>query len=392
MAARTDVPPALAALGEADAALARRAPSSRMAMIRAGGIFEPEALRPATRERVEREVAQARASACVPLAPRDVEGVLKGAWGKAPDKVLDVFDDDPVALTPAAQIHRGEWDGRPVAIKVRRPGVERSVRNDLALLDVLAAPLGAAFPRLDAGALLRAAREQALDELDFEHEASAQRRLARALRGVPGVSAPSPVLELCTHEVLVAEWAPGTTLADGAMPDDPSAAARALVAGFRAAVLEAGLAAVDLLAGHVVVDGPDIALLGMGLARPVDRARAQQAVDAFAAVADADPQAFASTIAVMGLMEVDAADTAYRVARRTLGDLLDGPANLDANVLREVFARGGRVASELLKLATAASPHPEDLALARALGQLLAVLSRLKVTEDWAALITGRAA
>jgi hypothetical protein len=391
MAARTDVPPALAALADAAMALARRAPSARLAIVRAGGILEPEALRPATRERVEREVAEARASVCVELPAREVEGILKGAWGKAPGKVLDAFDTTPVALRPAAQVHRGEVDGQAVAIKVRRPGVERSVRNDLALLDVLGMPLAAAFPRLDAAAVLRDAREQSLDELDFEHEASAQRRLARALRGVRGVSAPAPVLELCTHDVLVAAWAPGTTLADGARPGDPGAAARALVAGFRAAVLEAGLAPVDLRASHVVVDGDDLALLGMGVARPVDRGRAQQAIDAFGAVAGGDEAAFVATVVAMGLFEAAAAGEAFGVARRVLGDLVDGPALLDAPALRDLFGRAAAEASGLLRLATAGAPQPEDLALARSLGQLLAVLARLKVTEDWAGLITGRA-
>jgi len=390
VAARTDLPPALAALGDAALALARRAPSSRIAIVRAGGVLEPEALRPDTREAVEREVAAARASVCVALPARDVEGILEGVWGQGPGTVLDRFDAQPVALTPAAQLHRGAWDGREVAVKVRRPGVERSVRTDLALLDVLAVPLTAAFPRLDAGAVLRAAREQALDELDFEHEASAQRRLARALRGVPGVAAPAPVLELCAAEVLVAEWAPGATLAGGARPDDAPAAARALVAGFRAAVLEAGLAPVDLRASHVVVDGPDLALLGLGVARPVDRARAQQAVDAFAAVAGDDRGAFVDALVAMDLLEEDAAAEAFGIARRVLGDLLAGPVRLDAAALRDLFARTAGEAAALVRVATAAAPQPEDLALARSLAQLVAVLSRLRATEDWAALVTGR--
>jgi hypothetical protein len=155
-------------------------------------------------------------------------------------------------------------------------------------------------------------------------------------------------------------------------------------------VLEAGLAPVDLRASHVVVDGPDIALLGMGLARPVDRLRAQQAVDAFAAVADATRPAFVSALTAMDLLDGPGAAEAFGVARRVLGELLDGPALLDAAALRDVFARAADEASSFLRVATAASPHPEDLALARSLGQLLAVLSRLKVAEDWAALITGR--
>ncbi len=390
MAAGTDLPPALAALADAAVALVRRAPSARLAIVRAGGVLELEALRPQTRERVEREVAQARASVCVELPAREVEGILKAAWGGAPGKVLDAFDPEPVALTPAGQVHRGEHDGRPVAIKVLRPGVERSVRNDLALLDVLAVPLSAAFPRLDAGAILRDAREQALDELDFEHEASVQRRLARVLRGVDGVSAPAPVLELCAHDVLVAAWAPGATLASGERPDDPAATARALIAAFRAAVLEAGLAPVDLRASHVVVDGPAVSLLGLGLSRPVDRARAEQAVGAFAAVADGDEAGFVAAVEAMGLLSGEAAAEAFGVARRVLGELVAGPALLDAAALRELFARAAGEGPALLRVAGAASLAPEDLALARALGQLLAVLSRLRVVEDWAALVPGR--
>jgi hypothetical protein len=391
VAARADLPPAVAALRDAGLALLRRAPSARVAIVRSGEILEPEALHPEARERVLAEVEAAREAVCVPLSARDVEGTLRGAWGRPPGRVLDAFDASPVALRPAAQVHRGTLDGRDVAVKVRRPGIERSVRNDVALLDVLATPLRAAFPRLDAGAILRDAREQALDELDHEHEASVQRRLSRALRGVPGVSVPRPVSELSSAEVLVADWAPGETLAAGARAEDPAATARALVAAFRVCVLEAGLAPVDLRASHVVVDGADVALLGLGIARPVDRARAQLAVDAFAAVADDDAVAFADAMEKLELLPADRASEGLAVARRILGPVLSGPALLDAGALREVFGRTAREAGALVSLAAAGSPRPEDLALARSLGQLVAVLARLGVTEDWAALVTGRA-
>ena len=355
MASRTDLPPALGALLDAGLALMRRAPSARIAVVRAGGVLPPEALRPDTRARVEEELAAARAAVCAELPRRDVERLLADAWGAKPGKVLDAFDPAPVALAPAAQVHRGEHDGREVAVKVRRPGVERGVRADLALLDVLAAPLRAAFPRLDAGAVLRDARELALDELDLEHEASTQRRVARALRDVDGVRAPAPVLDLCTPEVLVAAWAPGTTLADGARPGDPGAVARALVAAVRAAVLDGGVAPVDLRASHVVLDGDDVALLGMGVARPVERDRAHLAIDAFDAVARDDEAGFVAALTALELLDGDdAAREAFALARRVLGDLLAGPALLDAAVLRDLLDRAAREAGPLVRLATAA--------------------------------------
>jgi hypothetical protein len=384
VAVRNELPPAVSALVEVALGLARRAPSARIAIARAGGILEPEAMTPALAALVEREVGAAREAVCVPLDRREVERALKEAWGRPVGQVLDDLEAEPLALTPAAQVHRGEADGVPVAVKLRRPGVERSVRNDLALLDALTPPLRAAFPRMDAAAILRDAREQALDELDFEHEASTQRRVARALRGVDGVSVPRPHLELCAASVLVADFAPGTTLADGARPADPGAAARTLVAAVRAAVLDAGVAPVDLRASHLVVGrGDELALLGLGIARPIDRDRARDALDALQELAGDDAGAFADRVAASGILERADAESAHATLRAVLGGLLDGPATLDAAALLVLGERSRDEIPTLARLAMASAPRPEDLALGRMLGQLVAVLSRLGVREDW---------
>ena len=138
------------------------------------------------------------------MAPKQVEKALRSAWGRAPGKVLDELDlDAPVAITPLAQVHRGALGGAPVAVKVRRAGLDNAVRADLSLLDALRPPLGGAFPSLDAGVLLRRIREQALDELDLEHEAAQQRAVGRALRDVADVVVPTTHSELAGGAVLV---------------------------------------------------------------------------------------------------------------------------------------------------------------------------------------------
>jgi predicted unusual protein kinase regulating ubiquinone biosynthesis (AarF/ABC1/UbiB family) len=193
---QAELPAALAAVVDAGLAVVRRAPSAQVMIARSGGIVEPAALPVAFREELFAEIDAAVAATCVPLPFADVEKALKAAWGRPPRKVLDALEPEPLAARPSAVVHRGSLDGSPVAVKVLRPGVDRAVRNDLALLDVLAGPLHAAFPRIDAGAMLREAREQALDEFDLEHEGSTQRRVARAVRGVPGVVLPRPMLDL----------------------------------------------------------------------------------------------------------------------------------------------------------------------------------------------------
>ena len=386
-----ELPPALRALAEAGWALARKAPSARVGLARLAGIVDPEGLPRAIREPVMRELDEARESACEPLDARTVEQLLKDAWGKAPGKLLDELDPEPLAVRAAAQTHRGIAGGSPVAIRVRRPGLDRALRADLALLDTLAAPLGAALPKADARALLRAVREQTLDELDFEHEASTHRRVARVLREVDGLVVPAVRGALCAESVFVADLLEGETLADGARPADPRAAARALVHAHVAAV-RAGIALLDARPGHVVVLAEGgIGLLGAGLARPVDRERAELAIDALEGVRAGDAAAFADAVAEAGVLPPAAAGAAHGLARSALGPLVGGPAKLDAAALRAAAVRAAEIAPAAFALVPEAQPQPDDLWLARAAGQLVATLAQLEAVEDWPALVASSA-
>jgi hypothetical protein len=231
--------PELQALLDATLALARRVPSGRIALARLEEVFG--------RTHVHE--------------PLDATTVGRAA------RRFDGFDPDPIAVRAAAQTHRGTADGRPVAIRIRRPGLDRMVRSDLALIDALALPLGAALPNADAAALLRAVREQVLDELDFEHEASMHRRVTRILRDVDGLVVPAVHTDLCTEDLFVADLLDGV----GVHGKDVS---RVLIAAHVTAA-RAGFALLDARPGHVIplTDGR-IGLLGVGVARAVDRERA----------------------------------------------------------------------------------------------------------------------
>ena len=58
------------------------------------------------------------------------------------------------AISPTAQVHAATLAGDPVAVKVARPGVAETVRSELALLDILAAPMIMVFPRADVRSLM----------------------------------------------------------------------------------------------------------------------------------------------------------------------------------------------------------------------------------------------
>ena len=384
---RTDLPPALRALFDVGNALLQRSSSGRLLLGRAAGIIAPGAL-PEPLERLEAVLARSRAEASEPLAPKAVERALRGAWGRAPGKVLDDLElESPVAATPLAQIHRGTLDGALVAVKLRRPGLEAMVRADLGLLDALRPPLAAAFPALDAGAILAQVREQALDELDFEHAAAQQRAVARALRRTAGVTTPGAHAELAAPEVLVAPWLDGPTLAERA-PTDPGAVARALVAAHVDAA-RAGLVLIDSRPNHVVLlDDGTVGLLGTGAAVAGDRARLARQVELLGALRGDAPDAFVALAheQLALLPERERAVAAHALLRDVLAELVDGEARLDAAALRATARRGIGRADEAVALLGRATPDPRDLWLGRGTVQLAALLAQLGASEDWLAL------
>ena len=122
------------------------------------------------------------------------------------------------------------------------------------------------------------------------------------------------------------------------------------------------------------------------MARPVDRERAAQALDALHALADPDPAAFEATLAPTGILGAREARPPTRRSRDVLDEFLGGPATLDAAALLALGDRAAIAAPDLATLAAAAAPQPQDLALGRMLGQVVALLARLGATEDWVAL------
>src|SRR4051794_14510309 len=222
-----DAPPVLVSLFETGIQLAHRTTSGRVLFGRLAGVVHPDTLPDRLRDPVRRELEQAYEATAIRIDAKAVERTLKSAWGKAPDRVLDDgLDEEPVSISPTAQVHAGTYEDAPVAVKVSRPGIAQGIRGELALLDILAGPLSTAFPALDVAEALRELRESALDELDLEHEGDQQQRVRRALRRSDDIVVPEVVGDLCGDDVLVTERLAGTTLAEAPAPDPPAAARR----------------------------------------------------------------------------------------------------------------------------------------------------------------------
>jgi predicted unusual protein kinase regulating ubiquinone biosynthesis (AarF/ABC1/UbiB family) len=364
--------------------LARKAPSGRIVLARLAGTIDPDWIPRPWGDDLVAELEAARNRPPDPLPARATERALRDAWGVKPTEELDELDLEPVAVTPTAQVHRGLLDGEAVAVKLLRPGIAASVRQDLVLLDGLVSPLGAAFPALDPAKLIREVRERIGDELDLEHEAHHLRRFHRALRSHPFLTVPAPVTRLSHENVLVSTWIDGVPLAGA--PDPDAAAARLLafvIGAARFGVVHADPDPDDVL---VLPDGR-LAILDFGAVRTVVPERVAGAHAALEAFAAGDAAALGRALAELGALPESEASTVIELARHTLGDLMGpGPARLDTPAMIAARDRLLERPKELLRLALAGSLAPEDLWPARSVLQLFATIARVGVSGDWLAL------
>ena len=194
-------------------------------------------------------------------------GVARGEVARElgqPLEVLFAHFGEPVAAASLAQAHEARLhDGRRVAVKILRPGIERRVASDCAALDLAGRLIARWIPlarRLEPRAFAATVIRTTELELDLRLEAAGADELAEIMARDGYMSAPKVVWEGVAKRVLTLEWAEGRPLSDAAVLDDPQldrkTLADNLTRAFLAQALDHGVFHADLHEGNLFVVAP----------------------------------------------------------------------------------------------------------------------------------------
>jgi ubiquinone biosynthesis protein len=214
-----------------------------------------------------------------PMPLSRVLEVIEKGLGRSYTAAFRSFERECLAAASIAQVHRATLhDGCDVAVKVQRPGLERMVQADLAIMRRLAELLAqrvAEVASYDPVGLVEAFARTIRQELDFRVEAQNARRLREALQGSSEVLIPRVHEQLTTKHVLVMEYAPGMRI-DLLAPPARARVREVLLNSFVRQTIDFGIFHADPHPGNMLVhhDGRVI-LLDFGaidvLERPLRR-------------------------------------------------------------------------------------------------------------------------
>jgi predicted unusual protein kinase regulating ubiquinone biosynthesis (AarF/ABC1/UbiB family) len=186
-------------------------------------------LPPAAREVLARLQSQSK-----PMAEEVIARVIAADLGRPPHQLYEAFEGVPFAAASIGQVHRAAVAGRPVAVKVRYPEIDRAIATDIATLRNLSRVLGVVSP-IDVGALVREIATRVSEECDYLREADNQERMRGLLSGLDGVSIPEVYRSHSGRSVLTTAWSGGAPYARFAAAAGQAARDRAGLGIYRAA-------------------------------------------------------------------------------------------------------------------------------------------------------------
>ncbi len=217
-----------------------------------------------------------------------IKAAIERGLGRPVETVFASIEEAPVGAASIAQVHRAvTTEGRTVAIKVIRPGVERDFTEALETYEWAAAQLeriGGEFSRLRPRLTIATFRQWTMRELDLRREAASASELAAGLTAEPGFRIPEIDWKRTARTVLTLEWIDGIKLSDTDALDaagfDRKALARTLVRGFLRQAISEGFFHADMHQGNLMAtradgrEGGDLVAIDFGIMGRIDvRAR-----------------------------------------------------------------------------------------------------------------------
>lgn len=129
------------------------------------------------------------------------------------------FDDEPIAAASIAQVHKAVTrNGKKVAVKVVRPGIEEAFSRDIELFFWIAELIAQRRPdlrRLKLREVVQTFKQTAFFEMDLRFEAAAADEMAKnIMRHEPGLRIPEVVWDLTSRNVHTAAWVQGISFND----------------------------------------------------------------------------------------------------------------------------------------------------------------------------------
>jgi len=304
-----------------------------------------------------------------PFSFAQVEELVTSELGVRLSKAFQDFESEPLAAASLGQVHLAHLrDGRPVAVKVQRPGIRQGILDDISAFEEMAGLLDRHTElgrKLNFCGMVDEFRRTLLRELDYRLEALNLTTLGKNLAEYGRLVVPRPVDDYTTSRVLTMEFIRGTkvtALSPLARIDlDGRGLAEDLCKAYLDQILIDGFFHADPHPGNLLIteDGR-LAFLDLGMVARIDPKMQEQLLKLILAITEGRGHEAAQVAVLMGSRLEGYNEDLFR---REVANLVAGAQNAAEPV------QVGRIVLGLARHAaeTGVRPPPELALLGKAL-------------------------
>jgi len=248
-----------------------------------------------------------------PAEWEDAREVIEEELGPVEERFSD-FETEAISGASLGQVYYAEVDGDPVAVKVRRPGVEGLVEADLRVVRWLLPVVLYFVDDARSFSLETLAEEFATtirEEMDYRREARMLTEIRENFAGDDRIKIPPVVDSHSTGRILTMEYVEGTKINDIEELDrkgiDRTRLAENLERAYFQMIVEDGVYHADPHPGNLAVqDDGTLVFYDFGMSGRVDSFIQDRIIDFYMAVAEQDIDAILDALIAMGTLSPEA--------------------------------------------------------------------------------------
>jgi predicted unusual protein kinase regulating ubiquinone biosynthesis (AarF/ABC1/UbiB family) len=243
----------------------------------------------------------------------DAREILEADIGTV-EGTFDEFDTTAISGASLGQVYTATYEGQRVAVKIRRPAIEKLVEADLRVVR-WSLPLLMRFVDEARSFSLETLADEfektIREEMDYERERRMLEEIGENLADNDRVRVPAALPRLSSKRVLTMEYVPGTKISElediDALGLDRTELARTLQQVYLQMIVEDGVFHADPHPGNLAVqeDGT-VVFYDFGMSGRVDPFVQGKIVDFYMAIARQDTDAILDTLVEMGTLSPEA--------------------------------------------------------------------------------------
>jgi ubiquinone biosynthesis protein len=265
--------------------------------------------------------------------------------GDSLSHIFKEFTKEPIAAASIGQVHKATLhSGETVAVKVQRPGIEKTIKTDLEIIKHLATTAEKHIDELrpfHITAIITEFKKAILKELSYVNEASNLELFQQNFEGDKTIKVPQLYPEYCSGKVLTMEYIEGQKFSDrkkllelGLLPNKLAAHGADTVLK---QIFEHGFFHADPHPGNIfILENNVLCFLDYGMMGNLSRKLKDQLVDILVGVVEENPRRV--TRAIMQMVSSDEYIDTIRLEAQ-ISDFIDsyGTKSLDQLDMSELF-------------------------------------------------------